>query len=100
MIGLFLLHKTSFLPLTTTVFYSVMLYYSVMLFYSVILSVYSVILSEAGSSQRELRAQSKDPGNVCATVTTARHSPRALDHRPPFDWAPTGGVPHVTRAAH
>ena len=58
MIGLFLLHKTSFLPLTTTVFYSVMLYYSVMLFYSVILSVYSVILSEAGSSQRELRAQS------------------------------------------
>ena len=51
-----------------------------MLFYSVILSVYSVILSEAGSSQRELRAQSKDPGNVCATVITARHSPRALDH--------------------
>ena len=37
MIGLFLLHKTSFLPLTTTVFYSVLL------FYSVILSVYSVI---------------------------------------------------------
>jgi hypothetical protein len=76
------------------------LFQSVMLFYSVILSVYSVILSEAGSSQRELRAQSKDPGNVCATVITARHSPRAPHHRPPFDWTPSGGVSHATRTAH